>query len=89
MKLQGREGVAERALSAESGEGSENEIGPLDYEQTERRFILCDQREGGREDVPKGICCEALANLFCPEAQGDKLGGINEVGGKGVCQAQE
>lgn len=37
--------------------------------------------------MPKGICCEALANLFHPEAQGDKLGGINEVGGKGVCQA--
>lgn len=33
MKLQGREGMAERALSAESGEGSENEIGPLDDEQ--------------------------------------------------------
>ena len=46
------------------------------------------QPEGGRRDVPKGICYEALANLFCPEARGDKPGGINEVGGKVVCRAQ-
>ena len=38
--------------------------------------------------MPKGICYEALTNLFCPEAQGDKCGGINEVGGKVVCRVR-
>lgn len=48
MKLQGREGVAEGALSAESGEGTENEIGPLDDEQMGETFHPL-RPEGGRE----------------------------------------
>lgn len=80
--------MADRTLSVGGREGCKNETGLLDYEQMERHFILCNQREGGREDVPKEICNEALANLFCPEAQGDQLGGISEVGGKTVCWIQ-
>lgn len=34
--------------------GSEDEVGLLDYEQMERPFILCDEREGGRERCARG-----------------------------------
>lgn len=36
----------------------------------------------------RGFAMKPLANLFCPEAQGDKLGGMNEIGGQAVSSVQ-
>ena len=78
--------MAAGSLSLERGEGSRMKLGCSTVSRWRDISSFWTRRR--EERCAKGICYEALANLFCPEAQGDKLGGINEVGGKVVCRVQ-